>query len=1276
VTPTKLPTEIPAVKRGILTALRALLSRHRCGAASRPVRSVASWAGVRRAGAVVAVLAGALIFAPSSLASGPPHFLGAIIQEVHTTRARMEATIDVDELETEWQVAYGPSASGPWTVTNAGVEPPIGNPLINVELGNESDVTGPTVLRHLTPDTTYYARFLAKNQAGETIEIVPFKTLPVEKPEIAQHAQGGRPNAFYGTTFNGNATGPHSAAFNAGIETNGARTEYQFEYAPAGTGLWTVCASGTVTVSEDSAHLNWNCTGLTPETTYEVRVKASNEDGIVEQTMYGGTAGDGELSTFTTFSARPSVDEPPSVRNVTAVSAHLLSALNTEGSATHWHFESSSSEKGPWTPIPGTAGAISQAQVKTLTAEEGGNPRPGVKVEAAFSGLSPATRYYVRLFAENECSEGCGEAENFYGEPISTATRGVAESFQTTGPPVVTTFATHALHGEALRLLGTVNPSSKPTSAEQTITIEGVPTGGTFTLTFDGQTTASLPYDAEAGKVEQALIKLPIVAEGEGLISVTGPDGGPYTVYFGEEYGEGYGEHNSLAGKPEPQIEADASGLTPSGSIAVAVTQQGGLAYDTHYFFEYEPETEGVAPFTHATSTAPVDIGSGETSEVVYAELPGLQAGAIYRYRIAATNTAPGNPTVAGEEHALTVPVSQQASAETCPNEALRTGPSANLPDCRAYEQLTPVEKEGAQQPFGYADLVGGHAYAAEDGERLMLEAYPVNWGAGPDAGRSPYFFTRTPEGWRLAGAAIEPELGVENFNSQVLGSDLTGVGFEQLVYTSPTVIGKNVEFRAGPPGGPYTTAAVVPRSQVAPPGHLTTGGWVAASADFSKLILQVEDRRLVEPATTTKTGFDLYEYAGGSLRQVNVGVGTCGAVIVRGLELYEADGSRSSSHAVSADGSRVFFEAVPGSNCSAAAHLYMRVNGEETVDIGAYKFEGSNPQGTRLLLKNGAGELLGYDTETGSTEAPSSAELATAAELSQLDIPAPVVDPGEALPRPRYTVFQSKGVAGVPGGASDFPHVYRYDSVEHVVECVSCASSSDPEPRLGAYLSLDLTRQTVNGALPAYTASSANGDYVFFSTPAALLPSDVDGEIAPKPNPAGEKGEFSDDEVSPSTDIYEWRRDGLDGCAQVQGCLALITNGRGGYLNLLLGSGEEGRDVFIYTSSRLVPQDQDTAGDIYDARVGGGFQPPPPGPVECEGAACSTPASPPNDVTPSSFTFAGAGNSLQSPSTQPAQKAKKRKPKARKTKRPEKKRGRKASKRHGKAKQSARRSK
>lgn len=67
------------------------------------------------------------------------------------------------------------------------------------------------------------------------------------------------------------------------------------------------------------------------------------------------------------------------------------------------------------------------------------------------------------------------------------------------------------------------------TNNVQTITIGGVPTGGTFTLSLDAQTTAPLAFNATGAAVQTALQLLPNI---NSSATVTGSAGGPYTVTF------------------------------------------------------------------------------------------------------------------------------------------------------------------------------------------------------------------------------------------------------------------------------------------------------------------------------------------------------------------------------------------------------------------------------------------------------------------------------------------------------------------------------------------------------------------------------------------------------------------------------------------------------------------------------------------------------------------------------------------------------------------------
>jgi hypothetical protein len=70
------------------------------------------------------------------------------------------------------------------------------------------------------------------------------------------------------------------------------------------------------------------------------------------------------------------------------------------------------------------------------------------------------------------------------------------------------------------------------TNEVQTITITGTPTGGTFTLTYSGQSTTAIAYNASAATVEAALEALSNIGPADvGVTGGPGP-GTPYVVTF------------------------------------------------------------------------------------------------------------------------------------------------------------------------------------------------------------------------------------------------------------------------------------------------------------------------------------------------------------------------------------------------------------------------------------------------------------------------------------------------------------------------------------------------------------------------------------------------------------------------------------------------------------------------------------------------------------------------------------------------------------------------
>jgi hypothetical protein len=111
--------------------------------------------------------------------------------------------------------------------------------------------------------------------------------------------------------------------------------------------------------------------------------------------------------------------------------------------------------------------------------------------------------------------------------------------------------------------IGTNHVADGPgTNEVQTITITGTPTGGTFTLTYGGNTTGAIDYDATAGEVQTALRALPNTQDAT-VAGGPGP-GTPYTVTWGN-------------GKDVEQLSANGSftgGTSPA--VAVTTTTAGG----------------------------------------------------------------------------------------------------------------------------------------------------------------------------------------------------------------------------------------------------------------------------------------------------------------------------------------------------------------------------------------------------------------------------------------------------------------------------------------------------------------------------------------------------------------------------------------------------------------------------------------------------------------------------------------------------------------------------
>ncbi len=299
----------------------------------------------------------------------------------------------------------------------------------------------------------------------------------------------------------------------------------------------------------------------------------------------------------------------------------------------------------------------------------------------------------------------------------------------------------------------------------------------------------------------------------------------------------------------------------------------------------------------------------------------------------------------------------QAANADDCSNAEIRAAQGADLPDCRAYEMVSPVTKPFAYQVNGFGGIV------SDDGNRIPLQTVFLEEDE-PDSLMAPiniYFAERDPvDGWKRT--AMNPPLD-GTYGGQS-GLDYTSSLSDLMWFAqSPSQYGR-AEGRLFVRGldGSWTAASplIKPLSGLFGENHIWTheGG----SSDLSHVVLGratlgvtrvlPDDPAPVGGSTGYGHRWELVDVGTPNARlraiaresndPVTDAVGApigggCGMLI--GSARGPSGQSASASHAISDDGSMIYFTARPGavSTCSTAAapaRIFARHAGRTTVQV------------------------------------------------------------------------------------------------------------------------------------------------------------------------------------------------------------------------------------------------------------------------------------------------------------------------------------------------------
>ena len=449
-----------------------------------------------------------------------------------------------------------------------------------------------------------------------------------------------------------------------------------------------------------------------------------------------------------------------------------------------------------------------------------------VAVQANVAGLSTDTEYNFRLVAS---SNGGAVADT-----------SAPASFTTThaDKPAVTIAAPFDVTGTTAKLRGTIDPLGNPASYRFEYQRVGDPG---WTTVPGGSGSAG----SGSGPVTKEAALAGLFTNTAYRVRLSATNGAGATLSAEEEF--------TTPPSPPVAVTMTAGQVSMSSAILRASINPAGEA--TTYYFEYGTST---AYGSRVPVAADPSAGDGNLPVVVSHPLSGLQPGTVYHFRVVAEN---GTGVAEGDDQSFMT----ATTPASCANEALRERQGVQyLPDCRAFELVSPAQKYGNDVitpdtgsynngDFAPTAAAGGDAVAfTSHGPFADAKSHPVY---------SAYKAVRGADGWStqnlmpyLDGSRYSsPAMGFEHFTPDLGSWFVLGARSPQLTAgaaegAANSFVWDGREYRLVSPGVTADDS-----------GYAWFAGW---SDDLSKVVLAANTSTGLTDDAPPGVEFLLYEWS------------------------------------------------------------------------------------------------------------------------------------------------------------------------------------------------------------------------------------------------------------------------------------------------------------------------------------------------------------------------------------------------------------------------------